>query len=62
MQEPFDQLTIAELTADIDAQSLTFTKALQLYKTIYLPSRNLAESTRHEYLSDLRNLITIGAS
>ena len=35
----------------------TLTQALELYQTIHMPSRNLAERTRIEYTNDLKDLI-----
>jgi len=36
---------------------ITLRKALDDYKTVYMPYRNFAERTRVEYLNDLEDLI-----
>ena len=36
---------------------ITFRKALDDYKIVYMPSRNFAQRTRVEYLNDLEGLI-----
>lgn len=36
---------------------ITLKKALDDYKTVYMPYRNFAERTREEYLNDLENLV-----
>ena len=38
-------------------QDLSLKEALELYQTIHMPSRNLAERTRVEYTNDLKDLI-----
>src|SRR6266540_5891985 len=36
---------------------ITLRKALDDYKTVYMPYRNFAERTREEYLNDLEDLV-----
>lgn len=38
-------------------QDLTLREALEAYQTVYMPSRNLAERTRLEYMNDLEDLV-----
>ena len=38
-------------------QDLTLREALEAYQTVYMPSRNLAERTRQEYMNDLEDLV-----
>src|SRR5688572_2826431 len=38
-------------------REITIRKALEYYKTVYMPYRNFAERTREEYLNDLVGLV-----
>lgn len=57
MGEPEEKLTITELLQDLETGELTLARGLQLFETIYLPSRNLADRTRKEYGTDIRQLV-----
>ncbi len=52
----FSQETIAEVLGN-RAEELTLDRALQLFQTVYMPSRNFAEKTRRSYKTDLAQLI-----
>lgn len=52
----FDLSELPELTGQ--GKELSLTGALELFETIYMPSRNLTARTRVEYKTDIRQLIT----
>lgn len=57
MQGGADQITIAELMEGVGAEGLTLEKALKLFETVYMASRNLAKRSREGFRIDLRQLI-----
>ena len=44
-----DQITIAELIEGVKAEDVTLDKALKLFESVYMASRNLAKRTRQGY-------------
>jgi site-specific recombinase XerD len=56
MAEPFINIFAGGLVGDINVEELTFEKALELFETVYMPSRNLTARTRVEYKTDVQQL------
>jgi len=52
----FDRDAVADLVGEIAAEKLSFEKAIGLFETIYMASRNLGPRTRVEYKNDLAQL------
>jgi site-specific recombinase XerD len=56
MTGPFDRNAIADLVGDTQGEKLSFEKAIALFESVYMASRNLTERTRVEYKNDLVQL------
>jgi site-specific recombinase XerD len=52
----FHQPDILELVRSEAGESLTFQRAIELFETVYMASRNLTERTRVEYKTDVEQL------
>lgn len=53
----FRQQLLTELFGEERVQATTLRQALELYETVYMPSRNLSKRTRVEYRTDVLQLI-----
>ena len=53
----FDRAAVADLVGEMRMDELTFEKALGLFETVYMASRNLTERTRAEYKRDVQQLV-----
>ena len=52
----FHQADILEMMGSEAGESLTFQRAIELFETLYMASRNLTERTRIEYRTDVEQL------
>jgi hypothetical protein len=62
MEGLFDQGRVAGIVGDIAPDELTFDKAIELFETIYMASRNLAYKTRVGYKADVEELASFLAT
>ena len=42
----------------MESKTILITDALQEFRETYLAARNLADRTRHEYITDISDLVT----
>src|SRR4051794_3363200 len=57
MYDLFSQGEIAEVVGNIKADELTLDQAVELFGTVYMPSRNFSDKTRVSYKTDLAQLV-----
>src|SRR5258708_10296956 len=57
MTDLFRQGEITEVLGNSGVEDLTLDQALNLFETVYMPSRNFSEKTRVSYKTDLIQLV-----
>src|SRR5436853_385469 len=56
MPDIFSQGDLADVIGNIKADELTVKEAVELFETVYMPSRNFSDKTRVSYKTDLAQL------